>query len=548
MNIINHIPDVIFIGLYTASLIWFCRRMLHIFQLEEYQSIRLIRWGIKSRNNLFGTTLIFASLISLVAVIVVTMITRSIKPNLVISSLLCFFASLKTHQVISQAKKPLVYTNRAKRITFSFSLVALMISVLFVLLIESNNQIIIQGILNFVLILAAPIIAIICLLTGNFILTPVESTIRWRYEQSARSILGENKNLKKIGITGSYGKTTTKVIISHLLKSKYKTLATPQSYNTFLGIIRVIREELKPFHEIFVVEMGAYVPGEIKKICELVHPDISVITEVGPQHLERFGTIDNIANAKYEIVQGLPRNGTLIIYADNPNCATLADRAKKEGYNVLRYGIASDNSILDACASEIEYYKNGTSFRLHVKGSTSRKVEIPLLSYHNVLNVLASTLVALQFEISLEEIVRSYSSIPLIPHRLQLIKTENGITIIDDSYNSNIVGVHNGLDLLEKIALEGKIIVTPGIIELGEVEYAENYRFGEHIARVCSHVILVGLKQTRPIQEGLQSCGFPRERMIVVPDLNGATLELAKITSPGDIVLFSNDLPDNYSE
>lgn len=548
MIIINFIPELVFIGLYTTALIWFCKGMLHIFQLEEYQSIRLIRWGIQSRNNLFKPNLMLAAVISLVCVTIATMITNSIKPNLIISSLLCLVATAKTHRGISEIKKPLVYTNRAKRILFAASLAAFIISVLFLLIIESNNQIFNQIILNSVLIFAAPILALKCVFVGNLILTPIESTIKWRYEQSARLILGENTNLKKVGITGSYGKTTTKVISSHLLQSKYKTLPTPQSYNTFLGIIRVIREELKPYHEIFVVEMGAYIPGEIKKICGLVHPDISVITEVGPQHLERFGTIDNVARAKYEIVQGLPRNGTLIIYTDNPLCSTLANRAKDEGYNVLKYGIASNNSLLDARASEIEYSRNGTSFQLHVQGSNARKVEIPLLGYHNVLNVLASTLVALQFEISLEEIVRNYSSIPPIPHRLQLINSGNGITIIDDSYNSNIVGVHNSLDLLEKIALEGKIIVTPGIVELGELEYIENYRFGEHIARVCTRVILVGLKRTRAIQAGLQSCGFPREQMVVVPGLKEATLELAKITCPEDTVLFSNDLPDNYSE
>lgn len=548
MNNINLILAVVFVGLYTTSLIWFCRRALHIFQLEEYQPGRLIHWAIRSRKRLFGPNLIAATLIALVLVTIATILTNSIRANWIISSSLCFIATLRTHQEIPEAKKPLVYTNRAKRIICAASLLALMLSVLFAFLIGSNRQLFLQAILNSVIIIAVPILAIACLLLGNLILTPVETIIRWRYEQSARSILAENNKLIKIGITGSYGKTTTKVITSHFLQSKYNTLPTPQSYNTFLGIVRAIRENLKPFHQVFVVEMGAYVPGEIKKICNLVHPDLAVITEVGPQHLERFGTLDAVAKAKYEIVQGLPPDGTLVIYADNPLCAALADRAKNEGHPVLKYGITSDNSLLDASASDIEYSINGTSFQLQVKGEIPRKVQIPLLSFHNVLNVLAATLVALQFDISLDEIARNYSSIPAIPHRLQLIKTENGITIIDDSYNSNIVGVHNALDLLEKIAAAGKIIVTPGIIELGEVEYKENYHFGEHIARVCSHVILVGLKQTQPIQAGLQACNFPSDRMMVVPDLKEATKELAHITCPGDTVLFSNDLPDNYSE
>ncbi|MDR3575403.1 MAG: UDP-N-acetylmuramoyl-tripeptide--D-alanyl-D-alanine ligase [Anaerolineaceae bacterium] len=548
MNILKFIPEVVFIGLYTASLVWFCRRLLHIFQLEEYQSIRLIRWGIKSRKSLYQPLLVAAAVISLAAAIIATALTNSIKPDLIISSVLAFAAAIKTHPADGEAKKPLVYTNRARRIITVSGLVGIVISVLWVFLIGSNTQIYLQGLIHFTVVAAVPVAAMLCLLVGNILLKPVESVIRRRYEQSARAILAEHKALKRVGITGSYGKTTTKVITHHLLSSKYKTLATPQSYNTFLGIIRVIREELKPFHEIFVVEMGAYIPGEIKKICGLVHPDISVITEVGPQHLERFGTIEHVAEAKYEIVQGLPKNGTLIIYADNPYCAELADRAKSEGYTVLKYGITSDVSGLDVSAAEIEYSRQGTSFLLQVKGAAARKVEIPLLSYHNVLNVLAATLVALQFDISLEEIIRSCASIPAIPHRLELIKTENGISIIDDSYNSNVVGVHNALDLLEKIAFGGKIIVTPGIVELGEVEHAENYRFGEHIARVCSQVILVGLKQTKPIQEGLQSCGFPAERMAVVADLKEATLELGKIARQGDTVLFSNDLPDNYSE
>lgn len=542
------ISKLIFVGLYTISLILFCKRMLHIFQLEEYEALRLFRWGIKSPKYLFIPGLILASIISIVCVIIVTTITKSINLGLIISSALCLIATTKAQQRISQIKKPLVFTNRAKRIISASSLIAFLISVSFLFIFDFTGEVFIQCILIFILIFALPILAMICVTVGNLILTPIESIIRWRYEQSARLILGSSKDLKKIGITGSYGKTTTKVIVSHFLQSKYKTLPTPQSYNTFLGIIRVIREELKPFHEIFVVEMGAYIPGEIRKICDLVHPEIAVITEVGPQHLERFGTIENVARAKYEIVQGLPGNGTIIIYEDNPLCSALASRAKNEGYNVLRYGISSNNSILDVYASEIKYSLNGTSFQLHIKGSTARQVEIPLLGYHNVLNVLAATLVALQFEISVDEIIRNYSSIHQIPHRLQVINSGNGITVIDDSYNSNIVGVHNAIDLLEKIPMGRKIIVTPGIIELGEIEYIENYRFGEHIGKVCTYVILVGLKRTKPIQEGLHSSGFPSENMIVVPSLNDATGELSRIARPGDIVLFSNDLPDNYSE
>ncbi len=181
------------------------------------------------------------------------------------------------------------------------------------------------------------------ILLANLVTYPVEAALRAYYVESARRII-RAVNPIVIGITGSYGKTSTKEILAHILASQVEVLKTPRTFNTIMGVCKVIREDLKPKHRYFIVEMGAYKAGEIARICRLVRPQIGILTAVGPQHLERFKTIEKIIQAKYELIDALPPDGTAIFNGDDPICRELASRTRVK---TLRYGIDPESQDLD---------------------------------------------------------------------------------------------------------------------------------------------------------------------------------------------------------
>ncbi|MBN2116695.1 MAG: UDP-N-acetylmuramoyl-tripeptide--D-alanyl-D-alanine ligase [Anaerolineales bacterium] len=350
-----------------------------------------------------------------------------------------------------------------------------------------------------------------------------------------------------IGITGSYGKTSTKHLIAEILTfeySEFEVLSTPRSYNTLMGVCKVINESLKPHHKYFVVEMGAYKSGEIKKICQLVKPQIGILTAIGPQHLERFKTIENVARAKNELIEALPDNGVAIFNGDDPFCQKLAAGAKARK---LFYGTAS-NENFDIKAANISMSIKGTEFDIELKSEKPRHVKMQLLGHHNVSNALGAILVARECGVPVERAVRALLTINPFEHRMQLIRTPQGITVIDNAYNSNPVSAKISLDVMQAIQTTGrKILVTPGFAELGVRQDEEHFKLGQNAASVCDYVFLVGDdKRVTPIVKGLTDQGFAQERIYVNRSLAEARRTLAEVSSPGDLILFENDLPDIY--
>ncbi|MGH2501709.1 MAG: Mur ligase family protein, partial [Ktedonobacterales bacterium] len=332
------------------------------------------------------------------------------------------------------------------------------------------------------------------------------------------------------------------------LQPAMETLPTPKSYNTLMGVTRSINEYLTPRHRAFVVEMDAYDVGEIAAMCRLVDPTLALVTSVGPQHLERFGSVERIGDAMYELIAALPAGAPAIIYGGEALSARLADRAAQAGYRVVRYGLEGDDAgPLDVIAAAISVDERATRFtwRWGAEGLEQR-VAIPLLGQHNILNVSAAIAAVHLLGLPVDEAARDALRLEPTPHRLQLLPNTGGMTIIDDSYNANPVGVRNGLEVLGQMRGRRKILITPGLVELGVVEEAENRRFGERAATVCDDVILVGARQTAPIAEGLRAGGLGAEHTYVVESLEEVQATLAHIAGPGDVALFANDLPDTY--
>jgi UDP-N-acetylmuramoyl-tripeptide--D-alanyl-D-alanine ligase len=280
-------------------------------------------------------------------------------------------------------------------------------------------------------------------------------------------------------------------------------------------------------------------------LCDFVHPAIGILTAIGPQHLERFKTIDNVQATKYELIEALPALGVAIFNNDDARCRALADRTTH--VRVMRYGLDTNGQSLALSAEHLTMGPEGLSFILVGEGGRRVAVRTILLGRHNVLNILAASCAALAIGISLDDLAKAIQDLPPVPHRLQLIDNGSGVTVIDDSYNSNPIGAMEALEVLGSFTTGQRILVTPGMVELGPLEAQLNEELGAKAADVCDQVVLVGVERTKPLVAGLRGKNFPQEKIRVVRDLKAATIVLPTIVGLGDTVLFENDLPDLYS-
>lgn len=382
------------------------------------------------------------------------------------------------------------------------------------------------------------------IMISNKINKPKEEKINRGFYESAQKKIKSMENLKVIGITGSFGKTSTKFLLETLLKDHFKVQNTPSSYNTPMGLSKVINNDLTDDKEIFIAELGAYKIGEIREVAQLVQPDIGIITAIGPTHMHLFKSVDNIMKAKYELIEELPEDGIAIFNYDNEYVKVLADKTLKK---TIRYGM-NNVEMLDIYAEDIVVDSEGSTFTIKDNEGNSARCKTKLLGKHNISNILAGVCVARALGVSLEEISKDIEKIEPVEHRLNIVKGNGGVTIIDDAFNSNPAGARAALDVLNQFKTGRKIIITPGMVELGDIEEEENYKLGKEIAKVCDYAILIGEKRTKPIAKGLLDENYSEDNIFVVNTLSDATNILVNLTNPGDVVLFENDLPDSYSE
>ncbi|CBE69352.1 MAG: UDP-N-acetylmuramoyl-tripeptide--D-alanyl-D-alanine ligase [Candidatus Methylomirabilis oxygeniifera] len=383
------------------------------------------------------------------------------------------------------------------------------------------------------------------ILAANASLAPLERTINRRFYAQATARMRRYPG-EVIGITGSYGKTTTKFITAALLHGRYPVFKTPDGVNTTMGIVRVVREGLRDDHRFFVVEVAAYGPGEIREVCEVLRPRIGILTAVGVQHLERFGTPERIAEAKYELIDSLPPDGLAIVNADDPVCLRLAERARQEGRRVLLYGIGEDERALGVRGKDVTLSSKGSAFRVET-GHGAAMFETRLLGGWNIGNILGATAAALECGVPLEEIAAGVRALAPAPKRLE-IREEGGVIKLIDVANANPRGAQMALEVLSQFEGGSKILITPGLVELGQIEAEENRRLGRAAAAVCDYVVLVGPQQTQPLQEGLREAGFSGSRVLIARHADEVADCLKAIVCEGDVLLYENRLPDTYLE
>lgn len=506
------------------------KRDLMMLQQNSYRNERYSRW-LKVSSD---TTSIVR--LSAIAVLFVSMIR--FVPTIVSVILLGIEGLVIALKLSNQKyKKPLVFTMRAVRI-YSLALLLAAIIAAVIIALCGNGEIdrsVWCAAMAFVTVYAFSHLVI---LAANFLLEPFQKAINKRYYDDAKRILESMPDLTVIGVTGSYGKTSTKHYLYRILCEQFETVMTPGSFNTTLGVVRTIREKLQPYTQIFIAEMGAKQIGDIKEICDLVHPSIGIVTAVGEQHLESFKTIENVQRTKFELIDSLPSDGFAVI---NNDFEYIANR-KVENVSTLRYGIKGES---DLTVEQIVTTSYGTSFKLVYEGETF-KFETKLVGECNVSNLVAAIVVALHLGMSPEAISRAVADINQVEHRLNVKRISGGVTLIDDAFNSNPVGSSMALDVLKNIEGKRKIVITPGMIELGAKQYEANKVFGEKIAKSADIALIVGEFNNAAIMEGLSSIPETQVDVKEFATFHEAQIYYQTISRPGDVVLYENDLPDTF--
>lgn len=355
---------------------------------------------------------------------------------------------------------------------------------------------------------------------ANTVMKAYEIPHTKKYLKKAKKLLAES-NCKIVGITGSFGKTSVKNFANTILSTKYRVLATPASYNTPLGISKTLNE-FGLDCDIFLAEMGARKTGDIKELCDLVNPEYGVVTGVCCQHLESFGSLKKIQAEKGV----LAKRAKKVVLGSSVT-------AEKEG--ALREGV-------DFAAEDIRLSTSGTAFTLRIQNEKI-PVQTALLGRHAAEDIALAAALAYLLGMTMEEIAAGIRAIEPVPHRLQKMEA-NGVTILDDSYNSNVEGAKIAVETLK--LFEGrKFVVTPGLVELGLIEKKKNEELGALFTELDG-VVLVGETRVLPLRNGYLAAGGDAEKVQMVPSLNKAQQYLATVLEAGDTVLFLNDLPDKY--
>ena len=496
----------------------------HILQFESYMNDRYKNWMNKNKKE----KLTLRECI-LVLPAIITIFNTTV--GLIVGAV--FTALLYISRQIYKVKKPLVYTKRVKRLFATSTVLYLVLGLLGNVFINTYVLPVVLLILSALVVLSTYLVMLI-----NSVNTPIEESINRGFVKKAKSKLKEFNNLKVVGITGSYGKTTTKHIVTSILSQKYNTLMTPGSYNTTLGVVRTINEQLEPTHEIFVCEMGAKNVGDIKEICDIVNPEYGILTAIGPQHLETFKSLENVQKTKMELVDSLPENGWAFVNYEDENISKI--NFKK---NNVKYGLSSKS---DYYAYNIRIEETGSIFDVHTPSEEITNIKTKLLGEHSILDIVGAIAVAQKLGLNKDEIKAGIRFLKPVQHRLELKRNSNGLIIIDDAYNSNIKGAKMAVKTLGRFENKNRVLVTPGIVDLGEFSKKYNVEFGEEATKYCDYIILVGEKQAVDLKEGINNKNYPTDRVYVAKDINDAFKKLGEFEASGTVALLENDLPDNY--
>lgn len=532
---------VVVISITNAVLMVFAGyKFLQVLQLSSYKMKGYFKWIKDNKGNEWGR-LIVLSFLSCSALLITNVLLEDFFVykimtylGLVFYFIFCIVYIVNQHSV--SKKVPLKYTKRMTRLVivyallvFCFTAVILCISFLYIPYFQHGAV----GLFPMLVPL------LVCL--AFYITLPFEKAHNKKFVKKATAKIAQNQNLIKIGITGSYAKTSVKDILSTMLSVKYKVLSTPMSYNTPLGISKTVLENSLQDYQIFISEMGARYVGDIKELCEIVKPDIGIITGIGNQHLLTFESEENLIKTKGELSDFISETaGKMFFNGDCEKNQILFDKCTSEKCFCKAFdqscGVYADNLVYDNFGVAFDVIVNGKKYNTHAS----------LLGKHNVSNIMLCVQVCLSLGLTIEEILEGINLLMPSPHRLALTPSYGALVVIDDAYNGSVEGSRAGLEVLSNY--EGtKFVITPGLVELGTEQVSSNKQFGKMMAETADYVIINGTTNYESLLAGLKEGNMPEEKILRAGSLQQATAILSGIAKPGDVVLFENDLPDTYN-
>lgn len=505
------------------------KHALHMFQQNRYERERYQAWlinHVKTQNKSIWIPLVVQLVIFLLGFIV----EQGIYQIVIVLSIMVWFILSVINELKIEYIKPLVFTERVKRqVAVLYGLYIILILLCIQLPFEWKSIVLFMctyGVWGMIFVM-------------DYLTRPIEETIKKKFLSDAKHRLEGFNHLVKIGITGSYGKTSSKNILQSILSEQFYSLMTPASFNTPMGVTRTIREHLKPIHEVFICEMGADHVGDISELCEFIHPTIGVVTSIGPQHLNTFGSIENIIQEKMQMIESLPTDGLGIINKDNEY---IRNYVIKNKCRLVSYGIKE--SAVDYYATNIVYSPKGSTFTI-VTENDEIDFETRLLGEHNIANICAAIAIARELKVEWKNVQQAVKKVQYVEHRLELKKI-NGYTFIDNAFNSNPVGSAMSLEVMSMMPNK-RFVITPGMIDLGNQQDELNKEFGRKMKDKVDVVILVGIQQTKPIVEGLNEVGFDSKHVHVCKTVKDAFGLVYTLATPEDTILLENDLPDAFN-
>ena len=521
--------------LYTATF-----KLLGILQQSGYQNKSFWRW-LKRKENLYFNRLAIWSALSLflgsLVAVSVSIIGKEVSLVAFVSTCFIFAFFFCLADKNRALKVPVNVTKRLQRLALSYIFVTAvavysLISVLGVMEAWIANEV--YSLFAIAPLALTPMLSPSFLMLGNALLSPFEKRNNARHIKNAKLAL-EKSTAIRIGIVGSYGKTSVKNILASILSSKYSVIATPESYNTPVGVAKTVNGLDIQGAEIFIAEMGARREGDIAELCELVNPDYAIFTGVCRQHMQTFKTEENLLKAKCEIIKGT-KNRVVCGAELAPKISTCPSLTEGDRGKCVYLDKQNIHSL--------ELKATSTKFSLAV-GEEVIEVKTDLLGEGNAENIALAVLLAIELGMTKAEIELGLEKVKPIPHRLQLIQS-NGVYVLDDAYNCSERSAKEGIDALCRF--EGRrFVVTPGIVECGVLEEELNAKLGELLAKArIDRVMLVGETLVQAVKKGYLNAGGEEGKIGVYCSLQRVKEGLGVELQAGDAVLFLNDLPDVY--
>lgn len=520
--------------------------MLHIFQMGRYTLAHLHAWidenfSVWSRKLFLFVVIPFA-ITSLINYLFVNFVSVKLLLSLSLILYVIFWCE-KPFGVKKNYKTPLKFTPRILRFCAVYFLVFAISSFTLFQTVWTRN------VYFYNTIFLQPILIFMCFYVTVLFCYLMEFLISEVYILLAKDKLKKHTNLLKIAITGSFAKTSIKNILSTVLSEKYNVLTTPKSYNTPMGIVITVREFLNNNHEVFIIEMGADKVGDIKFLCKLTKPNFGIISGVAKQHLQTFGSVENIVKTKYELAENLHGNNRFMVFnLDNEHTSKMFSK-----YSESKCGVTLFDDMETLNNSHVFFAKNavmneeGSSFEVFKNNELYLKLKTTLLGKHNILNILFAIAVAHKLGMSKKEIEVGVKKIKQIPHRMESKLLKNYALLIDNSYNANPVSVDCSLDVLSLMNRKNKTVITPGLIELKDESYTENYIFGKKIAFIADRLVIVNNINKKALFNGAIAGGMKKDQIVFFDCFSPKVFNYLNSLGKDDVVLIENDLPDYYS-